>query len=442
MVSLPSNQWPYNYQYKHANSQSCQFTFLESYQEGSGSEEPNSNSMDLGSLTQSPLVSEDTPVQSVEDQQGFSDPALQVPATQSLHTSEISVDSSSIVNLDTGPSVPKRIQVVRRRKPYDYEEDYSPPFHTGHQALPTTLPNRHQAGASDILQAPYLRNICYVLYTFVLFRLPDHYRRNALSVLGCDHVTSSRVSAWETFHCNFKNDITYFGTAASIVFGWVFLSEFSEAPLLIIMKCSLHHLTNIKCCKWSHSSNSHAAIHCLSIFWSYLLIYIMGGIWEIFWRWRNYLDACELWMWYLKLIWSELCQSGGSCAMEYLLEPVDYAVYAPGMDTLVRDYDVSVIWSLITIYRGFIYFAFFLVAFLWRSGATNEPDEQSRLSPNQAYGPRVMTTLIIVIGVAYFGLIIHTINRFSIKYWWLELMYLMQITGASTAFSSVKTSSA
>ena len=93
-----------------------------------------------------------------------------------------------------------------------------------------------------------------------------------------------------------------------------------------------------------------------------------------------------------------------------------YAVYAPSMDTLVRDGGVSVICSPHNHHRGFVYFAFFLVAFLWRSGATDEPDERSRLSPHQAYGPRAITTLIFVVGVAYFGLIIHATKRFI--GWW------------------------
>ncbi|KAJ6540688.1 hypothetical protein B0H19DRAFT_1176059 [Mycena capillaripes] len=49
---------------------------------------------------------------------------------------------------------------------------------------------------------------------------------------------------------------------------------------------------------------------------------------------------------------------------------------------------------------GVIYFAAFIMAFLWRAGATNEPDANSRLSQNQVYGLRSITavTFIVVVG--------------------------------------------
>ncbi|KAJ6540623.1 hypothetical protein B0H19DRAFT_1239801 [Mycena capillaripes] len=38
------------------------------------------------------------------------------------------------------------------------------------------------------------------------------------------------------------------------------------------------------------------------------------------------------------------------------------------------------------------------MAFLWRAGATNEPDANSRLSQTQDYGPRFITAMIFVVG--------------------------------------------
>ncbi|KAF7358131.1 CULLIN-2 domain-containing protein [Mycena venus] len=55
---------------------------------------------------------------------------------------------------------------------------------------------------------------------------------------------------------------------------------------------------------------------------------------------------------------------------------------------------------------GVFYFATFIMAFLWRSGATDEPDENSRPSKTAAYGPRIVTTLMFAAGTVYLGLVI------------------------------------
>ncbi|KAJ6472576.1 hypothetical protein C8R45DRAFT_936470 [Mycena sanguinolenta] len=55
---------------------------------------------------------------------------------------------------------------------------------------------------------------------------------------------------------------------------------------------------------------------------------------------------------------------------------------------------------------GVVYFAAFMVAFLWSSGATNEKDEDSKPSPKQEYGPRVITTFTFFVGDICLGLMI------------------------------------
>ncbi|KAJ7851444.1 hypothetical protein B0H13DRAFT_2399797 [Mycena leptocephala] len=60
---------------------------------------------------------------------------------------------------------------------------------------------------------------------------------------------------------------------------------------------------------------------------------------------------------------------------------------------------------------GVFYFAIFIMAFLWRSGATNEPDENSRPSETVAYGPRVVTTLMFAAGTLYLGLVIVAVRK-------------------------------
>jgi hypothetical protein len=62
-------------------------------------------------------------------------------------------------------------------------------------------------------------------------------------------------------------------------------------------------------------------------------------------------------------------------------------------------------------YRGVIYFAIFMVAFFWCSGAKNEPDDNTKPSPNQEYGPRIVTTITMIAGLAYLVLTIMTVKH-------------------------------
>ncbi|KAJ7934891.1 hypothetical protein B0H13DRAFT_2305348 [Mycena leptocephala] len=55
---------------------------------------------------------------------------------------------------------------------------------------------------------------------------------------------------------------------------------------------------------------------------------------------------------------------------------------------------------------GVIYFAVFIIAFLWHSGATNEKDEDSKPSPKQQYVPRITATFIFVLGIIYLSFMI------------------------------------
>ncbi|KAF7363115.1 hypothetical protein MVEN_00663900 [Mycena venus] len=60
---------------------------------------------------------------------------------------------------------------------------------------------------------------------------------------------------------------------------------------------------------------------------------------------------------------------------------------------------------------GVFYFAIFIMAFLWRSGAMDEPDENSRPSKTAAYGPRIATTLVFTAGTVYLGLVIVVVRK-------------------------------
>ncbi|KAJ7239305.1 hypothetical protein C8J57DRAFT_110868 [Mycena rebaudengoi] len=58
---------------------------------------------------------------------------------------------------------------------------------------------------------------------------------------------------------------------------------------------------------------------------------------------------------------------------------------------------------------GVFYGVVLIGAFIWRDGATNEPDENSRLL-TQAYGPKVVEMSIYVVSLGYFGLMVRTVR--------------------------------
>ncbi|KAJ7726665.1 hypothetical protein B0H14DRAFT_3002011 [Mycena olivaceomarginata] len=59
---------------------------------------------------------------------------------------------------------------------------------------------------------------------------------------------------------------------------------------------------------------------------------------------------------------------------------------------------------------GVIYFVIFMLAFFWRSGGSDEPSDNSKPSPIKEYGPRAITTLMIIFGGVYVVLTIMTVR--------------------------------
>ncbi|KAF8178370.1 hypothetical protein K438DRAFT_1681088 [Mycena galopus ATCC 62051] len=51
---------------------------------------------------------------------------------------------------------------------------------------------------------------------------------------------------------------------------------------------------------------------------------------------------------------------------------------------------------------GVIYFVIFMAIFFWRSGASNEADDEHKPSPNEEYGPRAIMSILMIVGVVYF----------------------------------------
>jgi hypothetical protein len=121
--------------------------------------------------------------------------------------------------------------------------------------------------------------------------------------------------------------------------------------------------------------------------------------------------------WLLLNLTSKLSRStGGPCnAQEFLLDTVDLVGHAPGVDLLVCASGISGIVRRLIESRGIIYAVLLVGAFIWRDGATNEPDESSRLLPHQAYGLKAIEFLVYVVGLGYFGLIVKTVREIGLK---------------------------
>ncbi|KZV69080.1 hypothetical protein PENSPDRAFT_492636 [Peniophora sp. CONT] len=81
-------------------------------------------------------------------------------------------------------------------------------------------------------------------------------------------------------------------------------------------------------------------------------------------------------------------------------------------------------WSMIA-------FLVAIVAFVWRTGARQDPDDDSQdreLSQGKMLGPRIAITAVLVLGLAYFALVITTFSRYSSSRprWWRETDFTLR----------------
>ncbi|KAI6043456.1 hypothetical protein EDC04DRAFT_2562735 [Pisolithus marmoratus] len=60
-----------------------------------------------------------------------------------------------------------------------------------------------------------------------------------------------------------------------------------------------------------------------------------------------------------------------------------------------------------------IFFIASILAFVWRSGSTTDPSTPSSLSPNAAIGPRVLISVLLFLGIVYFGAIVKTLQGYG-----------------------------
>ncbi|KAI6103107.1 hypothetical protein EDD16DRAFT_1494349 [Pisolithus croceorrhizus] len=58
-----------------------------------------------------------------------------------------------------------------------------------------------------------------------------------------------------------------------------------------------------------------------------------------------------------------------------------------------------------------IFFIASILAFVWRSGSTADPSTPSSLGPDAAIGPRVLVSVFFILGTAYVGAIVKTLQE-------------------------------
>ncbi|KAI6119266.1 hypothetical protein EDD17DRAFT_733356 [Pisolithus thermaeus] len=61
--------------------------------------------------------------------------------------------------------------------------------------------------------------------------------------------------------------------------------------------------------------------------------------------------------------------------------------------------------------RSMIFFIASILAFVWRSGSTADPSTPSSLGPDAAIGPRVLVSVFFILGTAYVGAIVKTLQE-------------------------------
>jgi hypothetical protein len=197
------------------------------------SKQPESNTAGVTSLTQSPLgqsgfesVSPDPahPVNihrsEIEPQSSVSDVNVFEMTPFSTQVSDTNAVSSSILNSATGVSLPRHVQVVRRRKTPQQEE--REPSSLPMDQYQLTLRSHHR-----------LLDTSHALYMCILFYLPYRYRRSIPTVSpygagllephssGRDYLVSPfhwESQDWQTFYDSCVREWTYLGGAAGILF--------------------------------------------------------------------------------------------------------------------------------------------------------------------------------------------------------------------------------
>ncbi|KAJ7450575.1 hypothetical protein FB451DRAFT_719502 [Mycena latifolia] len=247
--------------------------------------------------------------------------------------------------LETRLSVPKHVQVIRRRRHSRIEEEQTA-FIVGEQDSRTVA-----------MHTPTYLTFLHNLYMSVLFRLPDRYSRD---VPQQPMLNGHEDGMTQALYKRWVNEWTQMGSVASVLFGVLFtILQISSAAYDPIVR---------------------------TVLWLSIVCLFFGATYAVILLWT-----------FGKL---EMNTQGLDWIRQVTRPPNN------------RFWNLCIMLSMPAawISWGAISFAFCIVTFLWRSGATDEKDESSKPSPTQEYGPRFTATFIFILGAIYLGLIIRDVK--------------------------------
>ncbi|KAJ7450598.1 hypothetical protein FB451DRAFT_719813 [Mycena latifolia] len=246
----------------------------------------------------------------------------------------------------SGVSVPKHVQVIRRRKPFkNTVEDKQ-----------TGLIDAADDSVTTATHTPpnYYLEVLHKLYIWVLFGLPDHYSRTAPHPPS---LAGHEDGAIQRLYRRWMIEWIVIGIVALLLFCILLLRRASSDLIVWI----LVRLSTI----------------CLFFGTIYAIILFLT-----FEKLGTTIDGLD---------W-----------IRQVPRPPNNPLWNPWI--MLSMPAAWILW-------GVTYFAFFLLAYLWRSGPAEEKYKDSTPSLKQEYGPRFTATFIFVLGVIYLGLMIRDVKR-------------------------------
>ncbi|KAJ7831309.1 hypothetical protein B0H14DRAFT_3143210 [Mycena olivaceomarginata] len=283
--------------------------------------------------------------------------ASSTTAVEIMHSSVPDAPSSSAAFL------PQRVQVIRRRPHSQRVPEVEQPWMDPAPPLSAVqiLPISKTPNPPLIIESPWASSklFFHIIYRVFLFGLPDRYLGNSpqpQTSLDSDGSPLAYAKACDAFYKRCSNEWREMGAGAAVLFSLLFtILQISSAAYDPVVRTVVQ-----------------LSIVCLFFgsIYAFILSPVFGKLEQA--------AAGPVWM--------------------------RNARRAP-TDTLWNPW-IMLSLPLSWIIWGLFYFAIFIMAFLWRSGATDEPNENSGLSKTAAYGPRIVTTLIFAAGTVYLGLVI------------------------------------
>ncbi|KAJ7806458.1 hypothetical protein B0H13DRAFT_2485834 [Mycena leptocephala] len=267
---------------------------------------------------------------------------------------------------------PLKREYVIRRKPFRADPEDEPPTSQSTEQVTTSAPGPETSKTSF-----NFLTLLHVTYTLLFLGLPDRYFREAPKTENLD---GDGAGAGRNFCQRWINEWTYIGGIALVISG-----------LLVAML-------------QTSSGGNDPIVHTLALL-SMVCLFAGAGY------------AATLVMTFGRLeteadrrVWMRVCSNSIGCLLSLPRDsPAQQAMRAMPENSFWNPW-IMLATPLAWISWGVFYGVVLRGAFIWRDGATNEPDENSRLLPHQAYGPKVVEMLIYVVGLGYFGLIVKTVK--------------------------------